>query len=233
MYLMKRLLVFLYNLSIKKLLFTGVFLSLLLTVPLIALLLKNETTIFSDASIEGDNLVSQVDESQIPYPSEPPSIELVTKYYGRGGDSVLILGDNFGEAQKESKVILGINSLSKENIAYWSNEEIEISLPQQPGVYPVTVNINGNTASWWGKVVVYNELTPNAIFVDERVSLIRVTDPSVNLKIHSVTGDIKVLGSPNFVNNTNTVPLNLTDSNILYVEMTKAGAVIPFRVEPN
>lgn len=226
---MNKFIIALNNLNLKKAALAVFVLSLGLSVPLITLLLKNETTIFSSASV-GDNQ-QVIDESTIPYPSEPPQINHVTKFYGRPGDSILIYGKNFGDAQKESFVKIGDTPITKENILYWSNEEIEVSLPDKEGLHKLMVEINGNSSTWIGRINIYTPLTANVLFINDAENFIRSPNGNFSLKVYSISGEVRVFGVKDVQQQKLSVPIELADSNILYIELYVNDQLSAFRVE--
>lgn len=228
---MNKFIIALNNLNLKKAVIAVFVLSLGLSIPLIALLLKNETTIFSSASKEGRPNQNILDESKVPYPTEPPQISHVTKFYGRPGDSILIYGKNFGEAQKESFVKVGNTPILRDQVVYWSDGEVEVELPDTPGLFKVSININGKTSTWIGMVDIYTPLTTTTLFINEESNLIRSPKTSYKLKIFSVSGDVKVFGTSNVTQQRLSVPIELADSNILYIELYINGKLTPFKVE--
>jgi hypothetical protein len=228
---MNRIIIGLHNLSLKKAVVSVFALSLVLAIPLITLLLTNETTIFTGAS-ESDRPTQEiVDESKIPYPKEPPQVIHVTKFYGRPGDSVLIYGENFGQAQKESAVFIGNTKVEKPDVLYWSDTEIEIALPDAPGTQKLSVNVNGNQSTWFGRVNIYTQLTENVLFIDESESLIRSPNSNYDIKVYSINGNVNVFGAGEVEQEARNIPLDLTDSNILYVELSTRGRILPFKVD--
>lgn len=225
-----RVIITLNNLNIKKALLAVFLLSITLSIPIIALLLKNESSIFTSASVSND-VSNEIDESKIPYPTSPPSIVHVTKFYGRPGDSILIYGQNFGEAQKESSIRLGSSIIPKSDVLYWSDTEIEFALPDNEGMQKLSVNVNGNETTWYGRVNVYTSLTPDVLFMDESENFIRVPNSNYDLRIYTISGEANVFGTEKVDIVKRQVPLDLADSNILYVELIKNGRMTNYKVE--
>lgn len=228
---MNKFIIALNNLNLKKAVIAVFVLSLGLSIPLITLLLKNETTIFSSASREDRPEQNILDESKIPYPTEPPQISHVTKFYGRPGDSILIYGKNFGEAQKESFVKIGNTPILRDSVLYWSDNEVEVQLPDTPGLFKVAIDVNGKATTWIGMVNIYTPLTADTLFIDEENNFIRSPNITYELKIFSISGDVKVFGTSNVTQQRLSVPIELADSNILYVELYVNGKLTPFKVE--
>lgn len=226
---MNPVIIFLNNLSFKKVIFFSFVFSLVLSVPLISFLIKNETTIFSSASNRPEQK-QILDESLVPYPKEPPVISQIEKFYGKSGDSIVILGKNFADAQKESFVYIGNFAIPKENTLYWSDSEVEVILPSLSGIYNVKISVNNKSSVWDYKLNVYNELTTESILVDEKNNFIRVFDPTLSLTVYSIKGNVGVLGTQNFKNESASTPVDLASSNIISVLVYKNGVLVPYKV---
>ncbi len=226
---MNKLIIFLYNLSFKKIMLVSLILSLIMAVPLVSFLINRETNLFSSASDHGD-AVKIVDESLVPYPKEPPVIKHIEKFYGKSGDSIVLLGSNFAAAQKESTILLNNTVLNKNSIAYWSDTEVEVVLPSTQGLFNVSINVNGRSAQWWGKINVYNDLTTESVVINEKGGYIRVFDPKLKVIVYSLTGSVSVFGTNSVEQRKADVPVDLATSNIIDVEVLRNGLPIPFKV---
>lgn len=91
------------------------------------------------------------------YPKQPPTIDRVTLFYGKPGDTVVILGKNFGAYPwNKSKLYVGNVGVSKQNIIKWSDKIIEASIPEGAVTGKVWLRINGRTAVWPGTLLIYN-----------------------------------------------------------------------------
>lgn len=226
---MSKLIIFLNNLSFKKIILTSFILSLVLSLPLVSFLISNETSMFSSASNRPEQK-KLLDESLVPYPTEPPELKHVEKFYGKSGDSVVFLGKNFAEAQKESLVYIGDTPLDRSSTLYWSDSEVEVLLPSLEGYYNAKIVVNNKTATWWGKVNIYNELTSESILIDEKNNFIRVFDPTLSVIVHSLNGRVGVLGTTQVEQRVVNAPVDLVSTNILNVELLKNGVAIPYKV---
>lgn len=229
--MLRNLLFNLYNLNLKKALGVSFILSLFLSVPLIYLLLQREGMIFTEAGREDRPPSSIVDESKVPYPELPPQIIYIDKYYGKPGDSILIYGKNFGAAQKDSKILLNNKTVRKDDIVYWSDDEIEFSLPNESSLYQVTVSINGKRTVWDGLLNVFAEDTSPKIVINEKTGFIKAETNDLNLKITALNDNIRVFGTDKFIVNTKSIPIELVNSSILYIEVSKNGVAVPFKVD--
>lgn len=133
--------------SLKSFVSYSLIIALVIAIPLSVYLSKQETSYQAGASLEKYPTIA-VDETTIPYPTNAPTILRVEKPYGKTGDSILIYGTNFGQAQKESGVEIGGVILSREETPFWSDSQIEAKIPDgaQNGVVQVT--INGKSTRW-------------------------------------------------------------------------------------
>lgn len=225
----QRFIVYWHNLSIKQALGLVVVFSIFLSVPLTYLVIQREQNIFSFAD-NTPNEQQEIDESLVPYPTEPPKIFHVEKFYGKPGDSVLIYGENFGEVQKESRVYLNDTPLDRSTTAYWSDNEIEFSLPAKPGIYTVTVLVNNNSAGWWGRVNIYDDLTATKISLSDETSIVTVPNSSFTATVYTVNGNATVLGTPFYEIKIEPSAYNYSSSNILYVELRQNDILVPFGI---
>lgn len=226
--MLRNLLFYLYNLDLKKALGASFVLSLFLSVPLIYLLLQREGQIFTEAGRREETTI--VDESKVPYPEAPPQIIHIDKFYGKPGDSVLVYGKNFAAAQKESQILLNNQPVSKNDIVYWSDEELEFSLPANVGLYQVSILVNGSRANWYGKVNVFDENTTPEVTLNEKTGFIKVDSKDIKLNIVSLNDNVRVFGTQDFAITTKNIPIELINSSVILVEVLKGGIEIPFKV---
>ncbi len=226
--MLQKLIIFFYNLSLKKAVIGLFILSLFLSIPIIYLLSQRDKANFSEAG-NNENVSSSIDESLIPYPEYPPKIEHITKFYGKPGDSILILGLNFGQVRKESIVLFNNKPVLKDDIKYWSDNEVEVSLPSKLGIYTVSISVNGKKSTWFGKVYVFNKDTKPVIEIKNDKNFVKVKDVD-SVIAYTVSGSLNVFGTRNIKNIKKEVPLKYTNSNILYIELLKKSKPILFRV---
>ena len=226
-----KLIIFLYNLSLKKALGFVLILSIFLSIPVISVLLQREKTLFS---LAGNNVSTEekVDESLIPYPIVGPEVYLVDKFYGKPGDSVLIYGKNFGEVRKESEIHLNKIALDRSLINFWSDGELEFVIPEGVGVFTVSVWINGNEASWFGKLNVFDSSVNDKLSIDIVNKVIMVSNPEYFLTIYSLNDvEYTVIGTDNHNFVKRSLPLDIVNSDILYIDLVIGGNSVPFIVE--
>lgn len=226
--MLRNFLFYLYNLDLKKALGASFVLSLFLAVPLIYLLLQREGQIFTEAGRREETSI--IDESKVPYPDSPPQISHVDKFYGKPGDSVLVYGKNFAAAQKESQILLNNKPVNKSDIVYWSDEELEFSLPATLGLYQVSVLVNGSRSNWYGKLNVFDEDTTPELILNEKTGFIKVDSKDLKLNIVGLNDNIRVFGTQDFSVTTKNIPIEIINSSVLLIEVSKGGIEIPYKV---
>ncbi|MBU1104654.1 IPT/TIG domain-containing protein [Candidatus Parcubacteria bacterium] len=135
------------EISLKSFVSYSLMIALVVAIPLSVYISKQETSYQAGATLDKYPSLA-VDEDSIPYPTNAPTITKVEKPYGKIGDSILIYGTNFGEAQKESFVEIGGVTLNRENTPFWSDTQIEAKIPEGAQNGLVSVTINGKSARW-------------------------------------------------------------------------------------
>jgi len=151
--MIKRLLVKLDDIPLRQFVSYAFILAVFVAIPFSVYLTQKQTNYHAGAEAEKFPVVA-VDTDSIPYPNSPPVIFDVQKQYGKIDDSVLITGDNFGDAQRESFVLIGGEVLSGEEIPFWSNTQIEVKIPQGARDGSVEVNVNGQEVVWSGVLTI-------------------------------------------------------------------------------
>ncbi len=136
----------------KRILAFNFVLVLVLIVPLSVRLTQIDTENRSNAA--GELTASP---TPIPnYPKVAPVIERVSTFYGKPGDSLVILGSNFGDYQWASKVMVGNVEAQKNDVVSWKNGVIEVKIPEGARTGNVSVVVNSQTANWDGKLLLYD-----------------------------------------------------------------------------
>jgi len=87
------------------------------------------------------------------YPTSPPSIERVSEWFGKKGDTVVVLGKSFGAYQWGSKLYVGNVEVDKTNIVRWSDSVIEVQIPESARTGKVWIVVNSRQASWDGSLL--------------------------------------------------------------------------------
>lgn len=139
------------TLTWKKIIAFNVVIFLVLIVPISVKL--------SDTSQENRSSAAEEAPIVIPpanYPTVPPKIERVSNFFGKTGDTVVLIGSNFGEYQWGSRVFIGNSEAPKEAIVRWSNTILEVKIPDAARTGSVWVNVNSQEAKWDGTMVLYD-----------------------------------------------------------------------------
>lgn len=90
------------------------------------------------------------------YPQEAPRIDRVSEFFGKRGDTVVILGSNFGDYQWGSSLYVGDVAASDSDIVRWSNAVVEVQIPEEARTGKVWIVVNGRRASWDGSLLLYD-----------------------------------------------------------------------------
>jgi hypothetical protein len=141
------------TLSWKKIIAFNVVLFLVLIVPISVRL----------AQIDTENRSSAANEITPPeiippanYPTQPPRIDRVSTFFGKTGDTIVLLGSNYGEYQWESRVFIGNIEAPKDAIVRWSNTVLEVKIPEGARTGQVWIVVNGKQSSWEGSLLLYD-----------------------------------------------------------------------------
>ncbi len=139
------------TLTWKKIIGFNVVLFLVLIVPVSVRLAQQDTENRSDAAEE-----APVVTPPPAYPAGSPRIDRVSTFFGKTGDTVVLLGSNFGDYQWGSKVFVGSAEAPKDAIVRWSNTILEIKIPDAARTGGVWVVINNQEAKWDGSLLLYD-----------------------------------------------------------------------------
>ncbi len=164
------------TLSWKRVLTFNVGLFLVLIIPLSVNLAQEDTENRSGAAGEIEVPVVTPPPS---YPVESPRLDRVSMFFGKKGDTVVLIGNNFGDYQWGSSVYVGNVQAETESIVRWSNSIIEVKIPESARSGKVWVAVNGKEAAWDGNLLIYDDVSST------KVGLVRV---SANEAQFSVTG---------------------------------------------
>ncbi len=136
------------TLTWKKIIGFNVVLFLVLVVPLSVSLSQQDTENRSNAALEEPVVVPPPN-----YPVSSPKIDRVNTFFGKTGDTVVLLGSNFGDYQWDSRVFIGNTEATKESVVRWSNTVLEVKIPEGARTGAVWVNINAREAKWEGSLL--------------------------------------------------------------------------------
>lgn len=135
----------------KRIIAFNVILFLVLIVPISVRLAQQDTENRSSAAEEAPVVTPPPN-----YPPGNPKIDRVSTFFGKTGDTVIVLGANFGDYQWESKLFVGNAEAPKESVVRWSNNIIEVKIPNNARTGQVWIVTNGKEAKWEGSLLLYD-----------------------------------------------------------------------------
>lgn len=138
------------TLTWKRIIGFNVGLFILLIVPISVRLAQQDTENRSGAAGEVETPVVTPPPN---YPSSPPAISRVVTFFGKPGDTIVLLGSNFGEYQWGSRVFIGGSEALSDSIVRWSNTVIEVKIPETAQTGRVSLTVNGQSAIWDGSLL--------------------------------------------------------------------------------
>lgn len=141
------------TLSWKRVLTFNVGLFLILIIPLSVQLAQQDTENRSGAAGE---IEAPVVTPPPNYPNAAPRLDRVTMFFGKKGDTVVLLGSNFGDYQWGSSVYVGNTLADSEEVIRWSNSVIEVKIPEEARSGKVWVLVNGQESAWDGSLLLYD-----------------------------------------------------------------------------
>lgn len=135
----------------KRIIAFNLVLFLVLIIPISVRLVQEDTENRSSAAEEAPVIIPPPN-----YPLIAPKIERVSTFFGKTGDTIVVLGANFGDYQWESKVYVGSIEAPKDSIVRWSNNILEVKIPEGARSGAVWVAINLKEARWDGSLLLYD-----------------------------------------------------------------------------
>jgi len=139
------------TLTWKRIVAFNLILFLVLIIPISVRLAQQDTENRSSAAEEAPIVTPPPN-----YPSGEPKIDRVSTFFGKIGDTVVILGANFGDYQWASRVYVGNTEVPPESIVRWSNNILEVKIPDSARTGQVWIVTNGKEAKWGGSLLLYD-----------------------------------------------------------------------------
>jgi hypothetical protein len=139
------------TLTWKRILSFNLLLFLILIIPLSVSLSQQSTENRSNASEEAPIVTPPPN-----YPTGMPKIDRVSTFFGKTGDTVVILGTNFGDYQWASKIFVGNVEAPKESVVRWSNNILEVKIPDGARTGSVWIVSNNRESKWDGSLLLYD-----------------------------------------------------------------------------
>lgn len=121
---------------------------LVLIVPISVRLAQQDTENRSSAAEEAPTITPPPN-----YPLGSPKIERVSTFFGKTGDTVVVLGSNFGDYQWDSRIFIGNVEAPEEAIVRWSNTVLEVKIPEGARTGQVWILTNNKEAKWEGSLL--------------------------------------------------------------------------------
>lgn len=139
------------TLTWQRIIAFNVVLFLVLIVPISVRLAQQDTENRSSAAEEVPLVTPPAN-----YPTGNPKIDRVSTFFGKTGDTIVVLGTNFGDYQWASKVYVGNVEAPKDAIIRWSNNVLEVKIPDGARTGQVWVAMNGKEARWEGSLLLFD-----------------------------------------------------------------------------
>jgi len=199
------------TLSWKRVLTFNVGLFLVLIIPLSVNLAQEDTENRSGAAGEIDVPAVTPPPS---YPVEAPRLDRVSMFFGKKGDTIVLIGNNFGDYQWGSSVYVGNVVAPADAVVRWSNSIIEVKIPETARSGKVWLSVNGRDASWDGNLLLYDEISST------KVGLNRISATEAQFVVDGATNYKNGLVELGYVSE----PLNLTAGENITIESQTQGA---------
>lgn len=199
------------TLSWKRVLTFNLGLFLVLIIPLSVRLAQEDTENRSGAA--GEIEVPAVTPPPS-YPVEAPRLDRVSMFFGKKGDTVVLIGNNFGDYQWGSSVYVGNVAAPSDAVVRWSNSIIEVKIPETARSGKVWLSVNGQEAAWDGNLLLYDEISST------KVGLSRLSATEAQFVVNAPTRYANGLVELGYVSE----PLNITPSENVIIESQTPGA---------
>lgn len=124
---------------------------MVLIVPISVRLAQQDTELRSSAAVEAPVVTPPPN-----YPTGAPKIDRVTTFFGKTGDTIIVIGANFGDYQWGSKIYVGNIEAPKNAIVRWSNNILEVKIPEGARTGQVWIATNSKEAKWEGSLLLYD-----------------------------------------------------------------------------
>ncbi|GAB4025982.1 MAG: hypothetical protein Fur0011_0210 [Candidatus Microgenomates bacterium] len=199
------------TLSWRRVLTFNLGLFLILIIPLSVKLVQEDT----------ENRSGAAGEIEIPavtpppsYPVEAPRLDRVSMFFGKKGDTIVLIGNNFGDYQWDSSVYVGNVAAPSDAIVRWSNNIIEVKIPETARSGKVWLSVNGREAAWDGNLLLYDSTSSTKVglnrisateaqffvngdkkYAGGLVELGYVSEPLSITAFENVTIDSKIMGA--------------------------------------
>ena len=165
------------TLTWKRIIAFNLVLFLVLIVPISVRLAQDSTENRSSAAEEIPVVIPPPN-----YPAVAPSIDRVNTFFGKTGDTIVILGANYGDYQWGSRIYVGNIEAPKESVVRWSNNILEVKIPEGARTGGVWVVVNSKEARWNGSLLLYD------VARSAQIGLQKITNNTGRLYLINATG---------------------------------------------
>ncbi|MEI8232633.1 MAG: IPT/TIG domain-containing protein [bacterium] len=168
------------TLTWKRIVTFNLILFLVLIVPISVRLAQQTTENRSSAAEEAPIVIPPPN-----YPVGTPKIDRVSTFFGKTGDTIVVLGANFGDYQWASRVYVGNVEAPKEAIVRWSNTILEVKIPDGARTGQVWIVTNNKEARWEGSLLLYD------VARAAQIGLQKITSQTGNIFTINASGTVK------------------------------------------
>ncbi len=186
------------TLSWKRIIAFNLVLFLVLIIPISVRLAQQDTENRSSAAEEAPMVTPPPN-----YPVAQPKIDRVNTFFGKTGDTVVVLGANFGDYQWGSKVYVGNVEAETDGVVRWSNTIIEVKIPAGARSGAVWVMVNSKEAKWDGNLVLYD------VSRAAQIGFQKASSTNGKINTSNATGTLRGMVEISYVSE----PLNITPAN--------------------
>src|SRR3989344_7366815 len=174
------------EISYKKLTIVALILTLGLSVPIFSYLSTHKTDTQTSASTKSRQEEVALGAITSFDTTKPITIADIPFWYGKEGDEVLIIGDQFGE--QEGEIFVGKNKVLP---IFWNNNNIQFVLGENMKSGDLIIQrIDGQSIKWVGLVDVYNNETKEQ--VDIQGNFIIFTGFPENSSVNIITDNLLI-----------------------------------------
>jgi len=230
------------DLSYKQLTGTALILSVGVAIPIFSYLAKEQTQSLTSASTKSREQDVALEQATNFDSAKSPVISDVPFWYGKSGDEVLVMGDQFGES--EGQIFVGKTQVLP---TYWDNNNIQFVLNNnmKSGDLIITRAIDQKSVKWLGVLDIYRNITKEVVDIENNLisfsnfavnsTIFIITDPTLisNTTANNVSnlqGNLKQysynITTPKYI--VEFANLNLDNLHNIYV--VNNGEIVPFKL---
>ncbi len=211
--------------SLKEIAAVTVFVTLVFSVPFTIWLVGQTTRVESTAGTGESSPSFTKPSGETALSTGEPKLSLVWPFLGKGGDSVLIEGENLNQGKGSRLILVGGEIVSEDTVYRWEEDVIEFEIPAGAESGSVKLQIAGETLTW-----------PYPFTVYDRGTKVRVAKVNNNLEVLNAPEDVELEiyleGKENPLRSSEP-SVKIPEASVLSVALRDSnGNLIPFYVEP-